>query len=218
MKDRWKRRAWAVDQPVQTRTIVAACAWLGWSCCRRTTGRTSRRRTRRRRCSRCGCSRSAARISPGRSTPARCPAASSQPRRRRDLGAEPPAVEPREPRRRSVRRRRDQPQPVGRHAGGDRLRRVRPRHPLDRRRPARRRTTSTSACRRAGVLETRDGGKTLARLQPRHAQRLPAQPRGRVGPRSALRHAVPRRRPIGSGSRTTAASSPATTARAAGSA
>ena len=71
-----------------------------------------------------------------------------QRRRRRPLGAQPRAVEPREPRRRSLRRRRDQPQPVGRHAGGDRVRRVRAGHPLDRRRPARLGSTSSSACRR----------------------------------------------------------------------
>jgi hypothetical protein len=44
----------------------------------------------------------------------------------------------------------------------------------------------------AGVIETPDGGTNLARPQPRHAQRLPAQPRGGVGPRPALRHPVRR--------------------------
>ena len=68
--------------------------------------------------------------------------------------------------------------------------RVRARHPLDRRRPAQPRAHARRGLDRRRARDHRRR-QDLARPQQGHAQRLPAQPRRRVGPRSALRRAVP---------------------------
>ena len=57
-----------------------------------------------------------------------------------------------------------------------------------------------------GVFESTDGGARLAAAQPGRARRFPARPERRVRPRSALRAPASAAIPIGSISRTTAAS------------